>query len=93
MKRLVLLFLLVGGPALADPAETLCRTNPALSPDVMLRVVQALLEMEEERHHLWRPEYWGTYRSVAPSALVCLHCAFVTSHIPTLSVRLTVALS
>ena len=48
MKRWVLLGLLVGGPAFADPAETLCATNPAFSPDIMLRVVQTQLEGEHD---------------------------------------------
>jgi hypothetical protein len=48
MKNLVLLLLLAAGPALADPAETLCATNPAFSPDVMLKVVLVQLQGEHD---------------------------------------------
>jgi hypothetical protein len=48
MKGLVFLALLAAGPALADPAETLCASNPAFAPDVMLRVVQVELQGDHD---------------------------------------------
>jgi hypothetical protein len=44
MKFLVLLAVLVAGPAWADEAETLCASTPAFAPDVMLRVVEVELQ-------------------------------------------------
>jgi hypothetical protein len=49
MKNLALLVLLLAaGPALADPAESLCATNPAFSPDIMLKVVLVQLQGEHD---------------------------------------------
>jgi hypothetical protein len=48
MRILVLLVLLAAGPAWADSAETLCASNPAFSPEVMLRVVQVELQGDHD---------------------------------------------
>jgi hypothetical protein len=48
MKFLVLLCVLVSTGALADPAETLCAQDPAFSRAVMLKIVQAELEVEHD---------------------------------------------
>jgi hypothetical protein len=47
MKYLILLALFAT-PALADPAETLCATNPAFSPRVMQAVVEAQLQQDHD---------------------------------------------
>ncbi len=48
MKYFWLAALLFCSPALADQAESLCATNPAFSPRVMLSVVQAQLERDHD---------------------------------------------
>jgi len=48
MKFLVFLGLLASGAAWADPADTLCAGNPAFSPDIMLRIVQAELQGDHD---------------------------------------------
>ncbi len=48
MRILVLLVLLAAGPAWAETAESLCSSNPAFSPDVMLRVVQVELQGDHD---------------------------------------------
>jgi len=48
MKVLILLCVLVSTGALADPAETLCAGDPAFSQAVMLKIVQAQLEVDHD---------------------------------------------
>ena len=48
MKILVFLALLAAGPAWAETADSLCSSNPAFSPDVMLRVVQVELQGDHD---------------------------------------------
>jgi len=48
MRFLILLVVLVSGRALADPAESLCAQNPAFSPSIMLKIVQAQLEADHD---------------------------------------------
>jgi len=48
MRRLILLGLVMAGPAFADQAEMLCATNPAFSPEVMLSVVKSQLEGDHD---------------------------------------------
>jgi hypothetical protein len=48
MRQLILVGLLVSGPALAESAESLCAQNPAFSPTIMLKIVQAQLEADHD---------------------------------------------
>ncbi len=48
MKRFFLLGLLFATPALGDDADRLCAGNPAYSPDVMLKIVQAQLQGDHD---------------------------------------------
>jgi D-alanyl-D-alanine carboxypeptidase len=48
MKILVFLVLLAAGPAWAETADSLCSSNPAFAPDVMLRVVQVELQGDHD---------------------------------------------
>jgi hypothetical protein len=48
MKFVLLLATLFASPALADEAETLCAGNPAYSPTIMLKIVQAQLQGDHD---------------------------------------------
>jgi hypothetical protein len=48
MKVLILLGMLMSTAAMADPAEVLCARDPAFSQAVMLKIVQAELEVEHD---------------------------------------------